>query len=376
VLRQQAALDAVIRPLVRASWGRVSEPLRDILRLGAYQLRFLDRVPSHAAVDTTVALAREAGGSRSAGFVNAVLRRMSAAPSTRAEGGDASTHPAWLVERWRGAYGDEAAAALVTWNDTRPRLTVQPAAWPTERLREAFDTAGIQTEEAPHGAGLVLSRGTPAKLPGYREGAFIVQDPAQALVCRYLATPDGAMVYDACAAPGGKSVMLAGKGSRVIAGDRSRDRMTKLRDTVTRTGAPVRLVVADALHPPFRNLSWVLLDAPCTATGTMARHPDARARLSPRTLPTMAARQRALLAAAADLVAPGGHLAYATCSLEREENEDQVNGFLAGHAEFRRDPPPPGTVPEGLLTPDGDLQILPHRDRMDGAYAARLVRVS
>jgi len=348
--------------------------MRDILRLGAYQLRYLDRVPSHAAVDTTVALARQTGGSRSAGFVNAVLRKMSAEPRTDTR--DAPTHPAWLVERWRAAFGDDAAAALVAWNDTRPRLTVQPAEWPIERLREAFEAAGIQPDEAPYEAGLILSRGTPARLPGYREGAFIVQDPAQALVCRYLATPDGALVYDACAAPGGKSVMLARRGSRVIAGDRSRDRMSRLRDTVTRTGAPVRMVLADALHPPFRNLPWVLLDAPCTATGTMARHPDARARLSPWTLQTMVVRQRALLQAAAGLVAPGGHLAYATCSLEREENEDQVSAFLTDHADFRRDPPPRGAVPEGLLTPDGDLKVLPHRDRMDGAYAARMVRAS
>ncbi len=216
----------------------------------------------------------------------------------------------------------------------------------------------------------------PAQLPGFSEGGFVVQDPAHALVCRYAAFPPGAMVYDACAAPGGKSVALERGGARLLAGDGRRERVGRLVETARRAGVAIQVAVADLLAAPFRSeaLAGVLVDAPCSATGTMARHPDARWRVTQRTIARAAARQRTLLAAAAALVRPGGLLVYATCSLEPEENNDIVTEFLARHSQFAR-VPAAGAVPADLLTPAGDFQSLPQRHGMDGAYAARLGRV-
>jgi 16S rRNA (cytosine967-C5)-methyltransferase len=212
-------------------------------------------------------------------------------------------------------------------------------------------------------------------LPGFAEGAFIVQDPAHALVCRYAAIPNGTVVYDACAAPGGKAAMLERDGARVIAGDARRERVGALLGTVRRAGVAIRVAVADLLSAPFRpgTFAAVLVDAPCSATGTMARHPDARWRVTPRTIARSAVRQRELLAAAATLVRPGGLLVYATCSLEPEENGDIVTDFLARHPHFVR-APASKAVPVDVLTSDGDLQVLPQRHGTDGAYAARLMR--
>src|SRR2546427_73410 len=285
VLRRRAQLDLSL-PLA------TTDPrLHDILRLGAYQLRALDRVPAYAAVSTSVALAREIAGEAAAAFVNQALRTL------------------------------------------------------------------------------------PRRLPGFVEGAFIVQDPAHALVCRYAAVPRGALLYDACAAPGGKGVTLERLGARVVAGDARHDRLARLADTVRRAGVAIPVVGADLVAAPLApaTVDAVLVDAPCSATGTMARHPDARWRLSPGLIGRAAARQRELFRAAAPLVRRGGLLVYATCSLEPEENGDVVNDFLQRHGEFAREPER-GAVAAELLTADGDFHSLPQRHGVDGAFAARLRR--
>jgi 16S rRNA (cytosine967-C5)-methyltransferase len=215
----------------------------------------------------------------------------------------------------------------------------------------------------------------PSEVPGYAEGAFFVQDPAQAMVVRYAsATPD-MTVYDAAAAPGGKSIGLGRTAKRVVSGDLGRDRVKRLAENLARAGSGrEHAVVADALHPPLASADLVLLDAPCLGTGTLGRHPDARWRVSLEALARIVERQHALVRALADVVRPGGWLVYATCSLEPEENEEQVDAFLSEDDRFVRDPAT--TVPTSLLTPDGDLRLLPHRDGTDGAYAARLRRVA
>ncbi len=269
----------------------------------------------------------------------------------------------------------------MAWNDTKPPVTLQAVRWDHDLLGRRLREAGVGVTDAPFGAGLRLTL-TPGtrhltlrELPGFAEGAFIVQDPAHALVCRYAAIPPGTVVYDACAAPGGKAVTLERAAVRVVAGEVRRDRVPRLVETARRAGVAIRVAVADLLAAPFRSGEYaaVLVDAPCTATGTMARHPDARWRLTPRSLTRAVERQRALLAAAAELVRPGGLLIYATCSLEREENGDVVTEFLARHPDFSR-APVAGAVPDALLTTDGDFQSLPQRHAMDGAYAARLAR--
>jgi 16S rRNA (cytosine967-C5)-methyltransferase len=203
----------------------------------------------------------------------------------------------------------------------------------------------------------------------------VIQNPAQALVARYAALEPGSTVYDACAAPGGKSIALGRSAGMVLAGDVSLSRSLRLRDNLRRAGSGrEQVVVADARHPPERQADAVLLDAPCLGTGTFARHPDARWRVSWAALRKLARLQEELLDGAAAVVAPGGLLVYATCSLEPEENQGQVERFLARHPEFQREPGE--NVPKELLSPEGDLMILPQRHGIDGAYAARLRRQS
>ncbi len=328
MLRRQRELDTAL------DLGRADPRLHDVLRLGAYQLRWLTRVPSHAAVSTAVELARETVGEVSTGYVNHVLRKLSGAASSEQEAG--STHPDWLVARWTARFGADETRQLVAWNDRRPALTLQPARWTQDRLRAALQDHGISSTDAPYGTGLQFApaprslRPAPKDLPGYSEGAFIIQDPAHALVCRFARISRGELVYDACAAPGGKAVS---------------------------------------------SLNAVLVDAPCSATGTIRRHPDARWRLTPAIFARAAARQSRLLAAGAALVRPGGALIYATCSLEAEENAGVVDDFLSRHPEFAR-APTSASLPAELITRAGDFQSLPQRHGIDGAYAARLIRAS
>ncbi len=376
VLRHRSDLDDRLRPLVHHGWRRVAPPLQDLLRLGAYQLVHLDRIPAHAAVSTSVALAREVVGDRAGGFVNAVLRRVQREP------GEPSTttarrhsHPEWLVQRWHDRLGAEETDALLQAQNRRPPLVLQPAREELDTIADRLDREGVAWEPAPFGAGLVLSGGRPRDLPGFAEGAFHVQDPAQALVCRFTDPPGGSTLYDACAAPGGKTIALGRRVGRVIAGDWRLTRIGRLRRNLQRAGGGNEtVVVADARTPPLRPLDAVLVDAPCLGTGTLARHPDARWRVTPEGLAALSERQAEILRGVAHAVAPGGLLVYATCSLEPEENQEQVDRFLREHADFRREAS--RSIPPELLTPDGDLTLWPQQHDTDGAYAARLRRVA
>jgi len=365
VLRQQRELDSAL------DLERADLRLHDVLRLGAYQLRFLSRVPAHAAVSTSVELARATVGERVAGYVNQALRKIAAKAPKDAVG----THPEWLVARWTARFGENETKRLLSWNDSKPELIVQPArSYPRSLICE-FRERGIWAEDAPFGTG-VRVQGVPKELPGFAAGDFIVQDPAHALVARFAGIPAGQTVYDACAAPGGKSVILETLGARVLAGDARLERLGRLKETTRRAGVAIRCLAADLEAAPIRSgsVDAVLVDAPCSATGTIRRHPDARQRLHPAVFARSAQRQTRLLEAAAPLVRPGGLLIYATCSLEPEENEQVVERFLTGHLEFRR--AATDATPAELLTPAGDFQSLPQRHGIDGAYAARLVRAS
>ena len=383
VLRQRSVLDQQLASLVSRGWSSVAGELQDILRLGAYQILALERVPAHAAVDTSVALARQSGGSGAAGFVNAVLRRLSRVPPDVVESpGDPAerlaakySHPLWLVRRWIDAFGLEEAEGLLRWNNTRPRLVAQPARHTLDQLDGEWRSAGLDFDRAPYDAGLIASLSRPTELPGYRAGHFIIQDPAQALLAGFIDPPADAIIYDACAAPGGKTVTLGHRVQRTVAGEINRLRARRLAENVRRAGSGhEHVVVADARRPPLRSAEVVLLDAPCLGTGTIARHPDARWRMTPQALDRIVGLQRELLESVAGVVAPGGLLVYSTCSVEGEENRDQIEGFLTRHPEFGRETTP--AFPGALLSPEGDLRILPQAHGMDGAYAARLRRIA
>jgi 16S rRNA (cytosine967-C5)-methyltransferase len=391
-MRQQTALDARLTPFVPHGWKKVDPRLHDVLRIGAYQLTILDRVPAHAAVGISVALAKTVGGTRAGGFVNAILRKLAVepappAPTTLATATVASpaeiagtlattySHPQWLIDRWLARFGPSETERLLRWNNNRPRLVLQPTRLGLDELRELWRAAGIKATPAPYGAGLVIDRNHPEELPGYREGDFIVQDPAQALLTWFADVSPGAVVYDACAAPGGKTLTVAANAVQIIAADSNARRVQRLTENLRRAGSGrEHAIVADGRHPPIRSggVSVALLDVPCLGTGTFARHPDARWRVTADALTDLERLQAELLDGIADVVEPGGLLVYSTCSLEPEENERQVDRFLARHPAFRREPA--DTFPAALQSPAGDMAILPQRHDMDGAFAARLRR--
>ena len=385
VLRHRTVLDAAIAPHLDRGPDRIRDDLLDILRLGAYQLLYLDRVPRHAAVDTAVSLGRRIAGARVGGFINAVLRKISEERVPTSEERIAKSeeeplasllatrysHPEWLVERWIERFGGEETERLLQSNNARPPLVVQPARWSTETLIASFEQQGISWRPAPFDAGLIVEGRRPQELPGFSAGSCLVQDPAQALVVRFFARPGGPL-YDACAAPGGKAIAFSA-GGFVAAADLRPARARRLRENLLRAGhEPAAVLVADAGSPPVRPVPAVLLDAPCLGTGTFSRHPDARWRVTPEALAALAAEAGLLLRTLAAVVAPGGLLFFATCSLEPEENELQISAFLAQEPRFRREVS--ASVPPELLTPAGDLMLLPHLHGTDGAYAARLRR--
>ncbi len=369
VLRNRTALDRILRPLVRSDWDRVTPDLQDLLRIGAYQITRLDRVPAYAAVQATVEAAKHSAGKRAAGLVNAVLRKVtSQVPAPENVDDDlqntveAYSHPQWLVERWVRQFGLRRTVALMEHNNRRPRLFIQPARWSSERLLRSLVEVGIEAEEAPFGTGVAVARARVEEIPGFAEGGFVVQDPAQALVLEHARVPDGVLVWDVCASPGGKAAILSLRG-RVVATEVRRDRIARLRQTLLRVAPDVPVVVADGRVPPLSDDSMevAIIDAPCTATGTLARHPDARWKLSEKGIRRAAELQAQLLDGVSRTIAREGVLIYATCSLEPEENTVQVERFLAKHRDFERD----------VL----DMFLFPPESGTDGAFVARLRRI-
>ncbi len=249
VLRRRAQLDRML------TLTTADPRLHDVLRLGAYQLRALARVPPYAAVSTSVELARELAGEKAARYVNQALRKLQRDSGLGARDPGA-THPRWLFERWRRRFGLGETQRLIAWNDTKPSLTLQPVRWSTSELASRLREAGFGVTEAPFGAGVRVIPSpeprvpSPARLPGFAEGAFIVQDPAHALACRFAAIPPGTVVYDACAAPGGKAVALERGGARVMAGDARRERVGRLVETARRAGVARRCSWTRPAPPP------------------------------------------------------------------------------------------------------------------------------
>jgi 16S rRNA (cytosine967-C5)-methyltransferase len=388
MLRSRGRLDALLADRVRGGLGRLDPELLDLLRLGTYQLLEMGSVPAYAAIAQTVELAKERAGEGAGKLANAVLRRLDREHETltlpvAVDAIDALateySHPRWLVARWLERWGEQETRRLLASNNAEPPIVARPVHVVREQLEASLEAAGVRVADAPLVPdSIVLTLPVPAltELGAFRRGLFHIQDPAATLVTRYAAIAPGATVADLCAAPGGKSIELARTAGVVFAADVSPHRLQRLRENVRRLELDnVFALAADASVAALRPVDVVLLDAPCTGTGTMRRHPDARWRLKPSDLAVMTSLQWMLLSSAATLVKPGGLLVYSTCSLETEENDAPVDRFLAAHAGWRVEPPPAGAVPDAVLD-HGRLRVLPQRHGADGAFAARLRRAA
>ncbi len=386
LLRHREDLDAALQPRVRGGIARLHADLTDLLRLGVYQLLFMNSVPPYAAIAQTVELAKIRHGIGASKLANAVLRRIDR-EREQLNGDDAvddgdvvgqlarrHSHPRWLVERWIAQFGARDTEVLLQRNNEEARVILRPWGIVREQLETSLERSGVTPDDVPLVAdSLQLPQGTALlELAAWRQGNVFVQDPAATLVTRFAAIPAGAVVGDLCAAPGGKSLELARGARFVLAADRSPVRLTRMAANIERLDARnVSLIAMDASAPAVKPLDMVLLDVPCTGTGTFRRHPDARWRLRHSDLALLAASQAELLRATADVVKPGGLLVYSTCSLEPEENDDQVDAFLGQHPGWTLEPPPAGSVPDEVLD-RGRLRVLPQRHGTDGSFAARL----
>ncbi|HEX2722447.1 MAG TPA: 16S rRNA (cytosine(967)-C(5))-methyltransferase RsmB [Gemmatimonadaceae bacterium] len=385
MLRQRGAIDAILDERVRGGLSRVDADLVDLMRLGVYQLLHMGSVPAYAAIAQTVELAKVRHGIGASKLMNAVLRRIDR------ESSDLSvplppdplealavrySHPRWLVARWLSRWGEETTAILLMKNNAEAPMVIRPYGIVREQLEAMLEASGVDVGDAPLardsiqiGGGIGLT-----DLGAFKQGLFFVQDPGSTLVTQYASIPQDAVVADLCAAPGGKALELSRTARIVLAADRSPQRLVRLLENCARLEANnVYVVAGDARLPVVWNVDAVLIDVPCTGTGTFRRHPDARWRLKVSDLSVMAALQAGILRAAAAVVKPGGLLIYSTCSLEAEENERQVEDFLARNAEFTLDPPPAGAVPPDTID-GGYLRVLPQVHGSDGAFAARLRR--
>jgi 16S rRNA (cytosine967-C5)-methyltransferase len=392
-LAWRGRLDHHLAALCTTPLDRLDPIVRATLRMGLYQLLFLDRVPAYAAVDGSVRLARRVGRG-AAGLVNAVLRRAAADGGSDLHLPPSSdpltrlaveySHPRWLVERWMAEFGSEELPALLATNNQRggPALRINCLRTGRDALRAELERAGFETADgafAPDAVVLPRDAGKLRDLPSWRDGRFAFQGEASQLVTLLLGAAPGARVLDACAAPGGKAAYagtLVGPTGLVVALDIRAGGARGTRAEALRLGATaVQAVVGDARRPPLRTrFDAVLVDAPCSGLGTLRRHPELRWRRRPEDIPRLAVLQRDILTAVAPLVRAGGSLIYAVCTLTREENEDAVLHFVAANPRFVVEPAGPHLPPAATaaVTSEGFLRTLPHRHGLDGFFAARL----
>ena len=376
VLRRLGQIDALIGQCLNTPLAPRAAVIHDILRLGIAQLLFL-RTPPHAAVATSVDLAHVRGFMTHKGLVNAVLRRLSVEGAERVERQDAArlNTPDWLWQSWSRSYGEDSARAIALAHLKEAPLDV------TLRGDEDEWCDKLQAQKLPTGSLRRAAGGSITALPGYTEGAWWVQDAAASLPVRLFEGLAGQKVVDLCAAPGGKTAQLVNAGAEVTAIDRSGRRLDRLVANLHRLGLPVAAKAADALTwRPEQPADAVLLDAPCTATGAIRRHPDVPHLKHPEDVARLAVVQENLLRAAVDMLRPGGTLVYCTCSLEPEEGRERVTSLLRSGMAVERHAVTADEigVPGEWITPDGDLRTLPchfaEYDGVDGFYAARLVK--
>ena len=378
VLRRLGTLRHLVGGFLEKGFPSDAPRVETILLLGAAQILWLE-VPDHAAVDLSVRLAQaDRRAARYAGLVNAVLRKVTQSAATRSVDGSTRDTPEWLLKRWKQAYGPDTARAIATANGHEPALDLtvkQDAEYWAERLRgRVLSTGTVRT----------LAHGAISLLPGFSEGAWWVQDAAAALPVRLLGDVQGKHIAELCAAPGGKTAQLALAGAKVSAIDRSPARLNRMRENLVRLSLNAETVVADALDWKGGPFDGVLLDAPCSATGTIRRHPDIPWLKNEADLPVLTSLQQRLIDRAIELTRPGGTFVYCVCSLEPEEGQNHIEMLLARDPRVMRSPISAQEVfgHAEFITTDGDLRTLPQQlpdpdprwAGLDGFYAARLTR--
>jgi 16S rRNA (cytosine967-C5)-methyltransferase len=404
VLRQQRLLDFLLQRHLDRAIEKLDAEVLLALRIGLYQMRYLERIPAHAAVSESVELVKGARKRSAAPLVNAVLRRIPAEARASKAGleslladapaaerlGIVYSHPTWLVQRWLARFGTERTVALLEANNCPPRLccaVMDPET--VEQAAESLRSDGFQVEAGRWlRTALAMSKGNPATAKALREGQVSIQDEASQMVAHLVEARPGETVLDLCAAPGGKTSILAravAPGGKVIAADVHEHRLRSARKLTARRGIEsVRWVALDATQPlPLAcSFARILLDAPCSGTGTLARNPEIKWRLRPEDLARAQERQRAMLVQALAKLAPGGRLVYATCSLEPEENEDVVRQAISRDASMRIARCPTALAPrlhegvsaEGLFDGEGFFRTFPPESGTDGFFAAVVER--
>ena len=381
VVRRLGTLRHVLNQFLEKGMPRDAGHLEWILLGGAAQLLFLD-IPDHAAVDLAVRAARlETKSAPFAPLVNAVLRNVAREGVALAETCDALEFdtPPWLSARWKRNWGEARARAIAAMNRMEPTLDItvrgsDAEEWATKLGGTLLSTGSIR----------VASHAPVPELEGFAEGEWWVQDAGAAIPARLVEAEAGTRVLDLCAAPGGKTAQLAATGAQVTALDRSAERLKLLNANLARLDLHASVVVADAATYTAERFAAVLVDPPCTATGTIRRHPDVPWTKKPGDVETLAALQTRILDRAAGLVAPGGRLVYCTCSLEPEEGEVQIASLLRRNPDFRREPITAGEfgIPASFINEAGELRTFPdewpnddsRQAGIDGFFAARLRR--
>jgi len=404
VLRWQRLLDFLLQGHIERRLEQLDLEVLLALRLGLYQLRYLDRVPQHAAINESVELVKRGRKSSAAGMVNAVLRRAAAQSKitgneleklipekTSAEDrlGILYSHPTWLVARWMESFGKERTTAFLEANNRPAPLTSAALEKEASEVAESLRKSGFDVHPGRWLRGaLQISGGNPASTEAYRAGQINFQDEASQMVAHLVDARESQIILDACAAPGGKTILLAraaGPRGRVIAGDIHAHRLRVLQQQLTRTETTnVRLVALDATHPlPFSGrFDRVLIDAPCSGTGTLARNPEIRWRLKAEDLNQAHRSQLAMLRNALAAAGKSARVVYSTCSLEPEENEDVVAEALAEAPDWRVTSAGEALAPhllesaaaEKFFGADGFFRTFPPEHGTDGFFAAILAR--
>lgn len=391
-VRLRGRIDHLLSQFAGRDLAELDREVLAALRLGAYQILEMGSVPVYAAVSEAVEQVKDTRKRAAAGLVNAVLRKVASGRHTESSFPDPErdlegylttwgSHPRWLVRRWIAAFGPVGARALVDANNREPAVYLRPVGQSPVVAERTLVEAELCRSGSHGHAWIKLDQGTdPAAALALVPG--VIQDPAASLVADHVSPPAGALVADLCAAPGGKALALSEGAGRVVAADLSERRLSRVVQGARRLGegAPAGLhpstaciwtVAADARHPPMRSADAVLVDVPCSGTGTLRRHPDGRWRIRAEDIRKLAAVQRSILEGAATVVPRGGLLVYATCALEHEENQGQVQGFLKRNPDFRIEA---GPAPDRFLDGNGCLAVLPHESGFDGAFAARMRR--